>query len=221
MSSPKKEFAGEVTSAAIGSAIKTRRMALGLTQEQLAARLGVHKMTVVKYESGDIELSLDRAMEVARALEWSIGHFLRVSAEAASVAEGAVDLIEFAEELEQDEIARASLPLRVRRLVVDFERDVLSMPGIDENFFDFVRHALRDSHLLELIESQQALDPEDRILVVSAYIDGLKIAAETYSKARLRQAGDARPRGAKVEPKDVPAARPSGQKVAPEKKKGA
>lgn len=53
----------------LGAAVKQRRNELGLTQEELAARLGVHKMTVVKYENGSVQLSIDRAADVAKALE--------------------------------------------------------------------------------------------------------------------------------------------------------
>ena len=50
--------------------IRKRRLELGLTQEELAAKLGVQKSAVAKYESGRVQ-NIKRAMisKLAQALE--------------------------------------------------------------------------------------------------------------------------------------------------------
>jgi transcriptional regulator with XRE-family HTH domain len=51
-----------------GQVIKRRREELGMTQAQLAERLGVHKQTIVKYEAGSINIASDRLIELAGIL---------------------------------------------------------------------------------------------------------------------------------------------------------
>ena len=56
----------------IGSNIQSRRRAIGLTQEQLAERLGVARQTVAKWEAGDSVPDLANAGELAEALDVSL-----------------------------------------------------------------------------------------------------------------------------------------------------
>lgn len=62
----------------LGEAIKRRREQLGITQAELAQRLGLHKQTIVKYEAGSIAPATGRLSEVATALEMSLSRLLDV-----------------------------------------------------------------------------------------------------------------------------------------------
>lgn len=55
----------------LGAAIRDRRLALGWTQAQLAARAGVSRQWVVALEAGAPRAEMVRVMEVAAALELS------------------------------------------------------------------------------------------------------------------------------------------------------
>lgn len=54
---------------AIGERIRTQRMAIGVSQEELGSRLGVSFQQVQKYEKGANRISAVRLSEVADALE--------------------------------------------------------------------------------------------------------------------------------------------------------
>jgi transcriptional regulator with XRE-family HTH domain len=53
-----------------GTAVKFRREALGLTQEDLAALAGIHRTYVSDVERGTRNLSLANIERLALALEW-------------------------------------------------------------------------------------------------------------------------------------------------------
>ncbi|WP_232501797.1 helix-turn-helix domain-containing protein [Eggerthella sp. YY7918] len=56
----------------IGANIQSRRKVLGLTQEQLAERLGVSRQTVTKWETGETSPDLANAGALAEALDVSL-----------------------------------------------------------------------------------------------------------------------------------------------------
>lgn len=58
--------------AQIGEQIRTRRLACGLSQEQLGAAVGVDARTIGAYERGEYNLSLEMAGRLATALECSL-----------------------------------------------------------------------------------------------------------------------------------------------------
>lgn len=60
----------------IGERIRLRRLELGLTQEQLAAALGVSYQQIQKYENGTNRISAAQLAELARKLEVPIGWFI-------------------------------------------------------------------------------------------------------------------------------------------------
>jgi len=59
----------------VGLCIRERRIMLGLTQDQLAERIGVTYQQAHKYEKGIDRISAGRLFEVARVLGVSVGYF--------------------------------------------------------------------------------------------------------------------------------------------------
>ncbi len=53
-------------------AIRKARKDAGLTQEELASRIGVNRATLSKYENGDIEPSISQLTKIAEALDISL-----------------------------------------------------------------------------------------------------------------------------------------------------
>ena len=60
---------------AIGERIRRRRVALGLTQEQLAAKLGISYQQIQKYERGANRISASRLFELGLRLDVEPSHF--------------------------------------------------------------------------------------------------------------------------------------------------
>jgi DNA-binding XRE family transcriptional regulator len=61
------------------AAVKSRRLMAGMTQVQLAAKVGVHPITMVRYETGAINPRPDTAQRLARALECQIADIASVT----------------------------------------------------------------------------------------------------------------------------------------------
>lgn len=59
----------------IGDRIRARRLEIGMSQEQLAALLGITFQQVQKYEKGVNRVAASRLHAIAAALEVSITHF--------------------------------------------------------------------------------------------------------------------------------------------------
>ena len=59
----------------VGSQIRTRRLLLGMNQEELAQRLGLTFQQVQKYESGANRVSASRLWEIAAIVKMPIGYF--------------------------------------------------------------------------------------------------------------------------------------------------
>jgi transcriptional regulator with XRE-family HTH domain len=59
----------------VGSQIRTRRLLLGMNQEELAQRLALTFQQVQKYESGANRVSASRLWEIAAILKMPIGYF--------------------------------------------------------------------------------------------------------------------------------------------------
>ena len=59
----------------VGGQIRTRRLLLGLNQEELAQSLGLTFQQVQKYESGANRVSASRLWEIAAILKMPIGYF--------------------------------------------------------------------------------------------------------------------------------------------------
>lgn len=74
---------------AVGRAIRTSRQLAGMTQEDLAAHIGVKFQQVQKYETGTNRVSASRLWMIANALNHDISHFF---AEIGGNTGGVVDL---------------------------------------------------------------------------------------------------------------------------------
>ena len=59
----------------VGSRIRTRRLALGLSQKKLGAALGVTFQQVQKYEKGTNRLGASRLEQASRILQVPVAHF--------------------------------------------------------------------------------------------------------------------------------------------------
>jgi transcriptional regulator with XRE-family HTH domain len=59
----------------LGKRLRRRRRLLGLTQQQLAAAVGIRFQQVQKYECGSNRISASRLWQLAAALEVPVGYF--------------------------------------------------------------------------------------------------------------------------------------------------
>lgn len=82
-------MATDSTSVWLGTLIRSRRKQLGLTQKDIAARLGLTPQQIQKYESGVDALRITRLLEFSQALDYSFERallsFARVQAQNLSV----------------------------------------------------------------------------------------------------------------------------------------
>lgn len=87
-----RDMATDSTSAWLGTLIRSRRKQLGLTQKDIATRLGLTPQQVQKYESGVDALRVTRLLEFSQALNYSFERallsFARVQAQNLSVPNG-------------------------------------------------------------------------------------------------------------------------------------
>ena len=72
----------------VGRRVRQRRKALGVTQERLAADLGLTFQQVQKYERGANRISASKLYEIAASLSAPIGYFFDGLADPATAKEG-------------------------------------------------------------------------------------------------------------------------------------
>lgn len=60
----------------VGAKVKSRRLMLGLSQEELAKSIGLTFQQVQKYERGTNRISVSRLVDISRALKSPIDYFL-------------------------------------------------------------------------------------------------------------------------------------------------
>lgn len=65
----------ETTRNPVGENIRKIRKKQGLTQADLAEAVGVKSATISRYETGEIQLSMEMAIEIANALKCSVADF--------------------------------------------------------------------------------------------------------------------------------------------------
>jgi transcriptional regulator with XRE-family HTH domain len=98
----------------VGAAILARRMALGLSQAELADRLKTDKSTISRWESGETALNADRLLEVSAALKIAVAALL-------GQEDGSVYQVEAADEIDPLLLAAwRRLSKRSRRQLVQF-----------------------------------------------------------------------------------------------------
>ena len=61
----------------VGKRIKQMREAKNMTQDELADKSGVHRVTIAKYETMDIGMTLESAKKIADALGCTIDDLIR------------------------------------------------------------------------------------------------------------------------------------------------
>jgi transcriptional regulator with XRE-family HTH domain len=89
----------------VGKRIRRRRRLLGVTQQQLAERVGIKFQQIQKYETGANRVSASRLWDIADALEVQVSFFFeglpaRDGAEAESADGAAEDLFDDKEALD-------------------------------------------------------------------------------------------------------------------------
>lgn len=62
--------------AAFGSAVRARRVELGMSQEALAAEAGIHRTYISAIELGKVSVGLDVSKKVAEALHLSLAQLI-------------------------------------------------------------------------------------------------------------------------------------------------
>lgn len=103
----------------VGERIRRRRILLGLTQDQLAAALGISYQQVQKYETGANRVSAGRLAQIADVLDAPVGSFFGRHEPAGDVAtEASRTVIELVRNFSriEDERVRAHLAALVRAL---------------------------------------------------------------------------------------------------------
>ncbi len=60
----------------VGAKVKTRRLMLGLSQDDLAKAIGLTFQQVQKYERGTNRISVSRLMDISRALKTPVDYFI-------------------------------------------------------------------------------------------------------------------------------------------------
>jgi transcriptional regulator with XRE-family HTH domain len=64
----------------IGDYVRYRRLEMGLSQSDVAARMGLPYQTIQRIEEGRINVSVARLMSAAAALQVPLGYFLQADA---------------------------------------------------------------------------------------------------------------------------------------------
>lgn len=64
----------------VGTRVKTRRLMMGLSQEELAKAIGLTFQQVQKYEKGTNRISVSRLVDIAKALKVPFVYFLEGNA---------------------------------------------------------------------------------------------------------------------------------------------
>ncbi len=104
----------------VGKRIRHRRWMVGMTQQQLADRVGIKFQQIQKYETGMNRVSASRLFDIAREMEVPVAFFFD-GLETADSARQAADLLGDKEALE---LIRAyySIPEAQRRRLFDLAR---------------------------------------------------------------------------------------------------
>jgi len=106
----------------VGKKVFQRRWMLGMTQQQLAERVGIRFQQIQKYESGANRISASRLWEIAGALETPVSYFFDgLDGAPEDLGDAHVDILNDRESLE---LVRAyySMPEAQRRRLYDLAK---------------------------------------------------------------------------------------------------
>ena len=105
----------------VGKRVRHRRWMIGMTQQQLADRVGIKFQQIQKYETGMNRVSASRLWEIAQALDVPIQYFFEGLAPGAADAAEAGDYLADKEALE---LVRSyyAIPEPQRRRLFDLAR---------------------------------------------------------------------------------------------------
>ena len=109
----------------LGRRLRRRRRLLGLTQQQLALKVGIRFQQIQKYECGANRISAARLWELAEALETPVSYFYDGLAEALERKEAAANGDSFSRKETLDLIqAYYQLGERPRRRLLDLAKSL-------------------------------------------------------------------------------------------------
>jgi transcriptional regulator with XRE-family HTH domain len=111
----------------LGKRLRRRRRLLGLTQQQLAATVGVRFQQIQKYECGANRISAARLWRLAEALEVPVGYFYDgLSGDAGQPANGRAEGGEMMSRPETQDLIRAYYQLeeKPRRRLLDLAKSL-------------------------------------------------------------------------------------------------
>jgi transcriptional regulator with XRE-family HTH domain len=109
----------------VGMRIRQRRWMVGMTQQQLAEKVGIKFQQVQKYETGANRVSASRLWRIANAMEVSVGHFFEGIEQGDDTADGAeADEVSQLNQREAQELLRAyyAIPSAQRRHLLELAR---------------------------------------------------------------------------------------------------
>lgn len=108
----------------VGQRVRQRRWMLGLTQQQLAERIGIRFQQVQKYETGENRMSASRLWDISNALRVPVAFFYEGLDGAAPAESGEAVQSGVLPDRESIELVRAfyALPNAQRRHLFDLAR---------------------------------------------------------------------------------------------------
>lgn len=108
----------------VGQRVRQRRWMLGLTQTQLAERVGIRFQQIQKYETGENRMSAGRLWDVAAALGVPVAHFYEGLGETDASGETAAGQPDVLADREAIELVRAfhGMPESQRQRLFDLAR---------------------------------------------------------------------------------------------------
>jgi transcriptional regulator with XRE-family HTH domain len=105
----------------VGQRVRERRWTLGMTQQQLAERVGIKFQQIQKYETGANRISASRLWDIAHALDVPVSHFYEGLEAGAAPAGAARDILA---DRETRDLVRAyyAIPETQRRSLFELAR---------------------------------------------------------------------------------------------------
>ncbi|SHJ07207.1 Transcriptional regulator, contains XRE-family HTH domain [Palleronia salina] len=110
----------------VGKRVRHRRWTLGMTQQQLAEKVGIKFQQIQKYETGMNRVSASRLWDIAEALDVSVGFFFEGMEEEAAdrPADPTSPMVDLLSDKEALELVRSyyAIPENQRRRLFELAR---------------------------------------------------------------------------------------------------